>query len=905
MSADAPRIGQVIAGRYRVEEVVEQGSAPFSARAHRVADEAEVLLLLAPPSTVAPQGVKRYAHHARPLRGLSHPRLMMVLDEGADASGAPFLVTSYWPRETVAQRLARQSVINAHVATAVAIDVLSALEALHDRELAHRGVSAEDVLLVMGEDGALHGHLLAGGVLRVLACGPREDDPVARVSGVAPEQWRGEVGGAEADVWAVGVLLHRMLTGSMPFSGDTAAALAESVCAKDPARLDGRAPEPLQAVLDRALSRRPEARYPDAGAMRAALEEVTGELGLGAARPSMLSLPPAPKSEKLSLPPGDLDDDLDALIASARHAPGEAPIAPPAAAARPSARPPLDLGPPRSLRPAAAFSEPPAAAGASAPPAPVAFDLDSLPAAPAPSVSAVEIPKSPALPNIPVAPSRPPVAPDPPRRPDAMLSSPRPLGARDASRAAPKERPATGAGSALLVVLAVTGVAAYLSRDFLRRMVLPPSAPTDLEVPTEIAPLSRGSEGTDAAGPALVASDAPAADASAEPDEPHQPRVESQTPVEFGEQLRVRLPEGLSPLQRQQFITHVTTAVIPEASSLNGFASCVDGRVFLHPGGVDGALREASASVRCEGLDLALIADIDGDAHPDVAAIDARRGGVVLVGSRRMRVERTLSVPNAWALVAGLSAGEGRRREPAVAVYLAGEGAVPTLAAVGLRSGRTWWRSDPSLGVGAPGDYGLAVVGDVDRDGVNDLAVGSLREGRRCVAVVSGATGVGVWRAPRCAQGGGAQYLGAGVDTDEDGAGDLAVGSALGRRIEVVSGRSAAELVTAPASGAPAERALGPGLLMLPDVSRDGFADLAVPVSEGNTSGVEVYSANDGHRVGVIPLSYDGGPLSVSAMRVQYAEGFAFAQSRSLLIATPGGVALYGAAPRADEAARP
>ena len=61
---------------------------------------------------------------------------------------------------------------------------------------------------------------------------------------------------------------------------------------------------------------------------------------------------------------------------------------------------------------------------------------------------------------------------------------------------------------------------------------------------------------------------------------------------------------------------------------------------------------------------------------------------------------------------------------------------------------------------------------------------------------------------------------------------------------------------------------------------------------------VVVLSANDGHRQGEIPLTFDGAPVSLSEVRVQYVENFVFSGSRSLLVVTPGGVALFGAAPR-------
>jgi hypothetical protein len=417
-------------------------------------------------------------------------------------------------------------------------------------------------------------------------------------------------------------------------------------------------------------------------------------------------------------------------------------------------------------------------------------------------------------------------------------------------------------------------------------------------VPTEIA--------TPPSDASALAVDAARGDAELEePAGPHQPRVESQVPVDFGEQMRVRLPPGLSALQRHQFVLHTTAAAIPEAEQLRGFASCVEGRVFLHPGGVDGALREGAAELRCEGVDLALVADLDGDGLPDVAGIDARRGAVVVFGSRRMRVERSLPVPNAWGLVGGLTAGEGRRQEAAVVVYVAGEGAVPTLAAVGLRSGRVWWRADASLHVGAPGDYGLAVIADLDGDRVNDVVTGLLRDGRRCLTTLSGATGAPIWRAPRCAEGSAAQYVAAGPDTSEDRRADLAVAGASARRIEVLSGRDGSELLVVPPATTLSDHTLGQGMVLLPDLSRDGFADIATPSMRGNGSVVEVFSANDGHRIGEVPASFEGSPLALSEIRVQYVYGFVFAQSRSLLVATPGAVTISGAAPRPEDRANP
>lgn len=879
MIADAPRVGRVIAGRYRVEEASAQGSAPFAARAVRVVDGVDVLLFTAPPSVVRDDGVQRFTEIARPLRGFAEGLWMMVLDEGVDADGSPFLATSYWSRETVEQRVLRAGAINVSVAAEVAVDVLAALGALHDRDMAHRGVTPEDVLLVMGEDGALHGHVLAGGFLRALACGARADDSVIRAACAAPEQHRGDLGGPEADVWAVGVTLYRMLTASLPFPGTTAEEVILAAATQDFTPLPSRLPDGFGQVIARALSKRAPARYPDARAMRDDLLKTLVEAGLREHPGEAASRRPAALEH-----PEDDAGDLDALIELAKVPSKRPSMAPPSAAGL--SRPPLSLGPPRSLNPQAPSQAPAVTSGR----APTSFDLDSV-QPPATGVQ-VEIPRPAPVPNIPVAPSSPAPA-FSARESSVAVSKPRP-----SREFAPPPKPRGGtisAGSALLVVIAVTAGAGYLSRDFLRRTFSPsPTGLGDLEVPSE--PSSRADGAVDAA---VASADVTASDAEPEtPAGPFQPRVETQSPAEFGEQLRVAVPQGLSTLQRHQFVTHVTSAPPNLAATVGGFASCVDGRVFLHPGGVNGALRDGAASARCEGVDLALTEDLDGDGHGDVLAIDARRGAVLVVGSRRMRVERSLSLPNAWAITAGLSFEAGRRREPAAVVYISGDGVLPTLVALGLRSGRVYWRADSALHVGAPGDYGLSVAGDLDQDGAADVVVGLLREGRHCVTALSGATGVPIWRQPRCTREVGAQYLSAGPDLDDDHRGDIALGSAFGHRITVISGADGAEMVSAPPATEAATLSLGQGMLMTPDLARDGFPDLVAPTTEGNASVIVVYSANDGHRQGAIPVSYDGVPVSISQIRIQYLENFAFAGSRSLLVATPGGLQIFGASPR-------
>ena len=142
--------------------------------------------------------------------------------------------------------------------------------------------------------------------------------------------------------------------------------------------------------------------------------------------------------------------------------------------------------------------------------------------------------------------------------------------------------------------------------------------------------------------------------------------------------------------------------------------------------------------------------------------------------------------------------------------------------------------------------------------------------GNRGWAVLTGGPGGLRGRVPRCSQGPGGQYRSAGPDVNGDRRADCAVGGAQGRRAIVRSGRDGEELLAAPSATEVTPGGLGPGLLMTPDLAQDGFPDIAAPSAEGNRSVVVVISANDGHRQGEIPLVYDGAPVPLSEIRVQY-----------------------------------
>jgi hypothetical protein len=374
-----------------------------------------------------------------------------------------------------------------------------------------------------------------------------------------------------------------------------------------------------------------------------------------------------------------------------------------------------------------------------------------------------------------------------------------------------------------------------------------------------------------------------------------------QTAVEFGEQFHLALPAGLDARATQAFVAHLTTSATQGPAHPRGFTSCVEGKVFLHPGGVTAPLVTANVPARCESQDLVLLPDQDGDGASDVIAVDSRRGALLVVGSRRGAVLRRLSLPGAWGVAGPLMLQVRGRLEPGVVVFVSTESGAPTLLAVGIQSGRVAWRLPAALRPAEPRDFGLAMLGDVDGDGVEEVAMGMLRDGQRCVTVLSGASGAPRWDAAYCLPGSATQTISAGPDLDGDETPDLLVASAVDGRLRVVSGRSGREITAVGSQGPEPTTGFGAGALYAPDLAHDGFPDLALARATTPDATLEVYSANDGHRLGVYPLhGAVGAVVDASRVRVQFARDFLYPGSASLVVASPVGVFLIGAAPRPE-----
>jgi eukaryotic-like serine/threonine-protein kinase len=284
-----PRIGNVLQGRYQVLERMASGAMGVVYRGERVQLGRAVAVKFLHPWIAAQKAfLGRFDNEARAMSRLTHPHCVSVIDFGVD--GGPYLVMDFVTGRTL-REVMEAGRLSSERALHIVRQLLSGLAHAHAQGIIHRDLKPENLML--SEEAGLEDHL------RILDFGlAKLRDGPAMTAGLAvgtpsymsPEQ-TGADGAIDArsDLYAVGVLLFELLTGNKPFVSDKIGDLILMHRETPPPRLREASPEggfsaELEAVVERAMAKFPEERFPSAGELAAALE-ATPE-GRGGARPA-------------------------------------------------------------------------------------------------------------------------------------------------------------------------------------------------------------------------------------------------------------------------------------------------------------------------------------------------------------------------------------------------------------------------------------------------------------------------------------------------------------------------------------------------------------------------------------------------------------------------------------------
>lgn len=304
-----PLVGTLLDGRYRVDRMLARGgmSTVYAGTDQRLGRRVAVKVM-APALAHDPAFTDRFVREARTAAGLSHPNAVAVFDQGAqDTAGGRvvFLVMELVPGGTVRDVLRERGRLGPAEALSLLEPVLAALAAAHRAGLVHRDVKPENVLIT--PDGAVK--VVDFGLARAVAA-PSTTTQAGVVLGtvayVAPEQVTRGAADPRTDVYAAGIMLFELLTGSPPYAGDAAIAVAYRHVHDDvpppSSRVPGIAPA-LDELVQRATRREPGARPADAGALLAELALVRTDLGLRAVPPRELAPRPDPATPAPAGPP--------------------------------------------------------------------------------------------------------------------------------------------------------------------------------------------------------------------------------------------------------------------------------------------------------------------------------------------------------------------------------------------------------------------------------------------------------------------------------------------------------------------------------------------------------------------------------------------------------------------------
>lgn len=238
--------------------------------------------VLSEESARDPDRMKRFATEARAASGLEHPNILEIYDIGESEHG-PYLVTEFVEGDTV-RALLGQGTIPVRRAVDIATQAAEGIGHAHAAGIAHRDVKPEN--LMVRRDGVVK--VLDFGLARLFRPGGASGDPgdfartatgmiVGTAGYLSPEQLRGEKADGTSDVFALGVVLHEMVTGTNPFQRTNPVDTFSAILKDDPPPL-GAEPAELSRVVGRALAKKPEDRYPSGRELARDLAEIRATL---------------------------------------------------------------------------------------------------------------------------------------------------------------------------------------------------------------------------------------------------------------------------------------------------------------------------------------------------------------------------------------------------------------------------------------------------------------------------------------------------------------------------------------------------------------------------------------------------------------------------------------------------
>ncbi|MEQ9093446.1 MAG: protein kinase, partial [Miltoncostaeaceae bacterium] len=297
------RTGDLIGDRYELGGQLGAGGMARVYLAHdRLLDREVAVKVLSDPYASDPNFVERFRREASAAAGLNHPNIVSVYDRG-EADGSYYIVMEYLPGPDLKQVIRRRAPLAPADAIDYALQILAALGAAHRRDVIHRDVKPQNVMV--SEDGHLKvtdfGIARAGAQSEMTEAG----SVIGTAQYLSPEQARGDEVTAASDCYAAGIVLYEMLTGRVPFDAERPVAVAMKQISDPPLpprEIVPTIPPVLETVVLHSLGKRPSERYRSAEEFSRALLDARAAID-GTTGSTRMMAPPAEATTVMAAQP--------------------------------------------------------------------------------------------------------------------------------------------------------------------------------------------------------------------------------------------------------------------------------------------------------------------------------------------------------------------------------------------------------------------------------------------------------------------------------------------------------------------------------------------------------------------------------------------------------------------------
>jgi serine/threonine protein kinase len=304
--------GDILDGKYEIQRVLGKGGMGLVLGAMHVALRQPVALkLLLPKSLEDATTVSRFEREARAAAMLKSEHVARVIDVGRITNGSPYMVMELLEGGDLEQVVDSAGPLAPDIAVNYILQACEAIAEAHALGIIHRDLKPHNLFLARRVDGEAHVKVLDFGISKL----PNEEEKaLTRTTDVmgsplymAPEQLRSarEVD-PRADVWALGAILFRLVTGRTPFDGETMAQLCARVLVEAPRpirKLRPDIPEGLAQIIEHCLEKEPERRFGSVAELARALDPFSANTTLVRAADRVLAIATRPPPSSHSVPP--------------------------------------------------------------------------------------------------------------------------------------------------------------------------------------------------------------------------------------------------------------------------------------------------------------------------------------------------------------------------------------------------------------------------------------------------------------------------------------------------------------------------------------------------------------------------------------------------------------------------